>query len=482
MLIDKECEILSISKDIFEREILKELKNKNLAVFGGAGLSRGSGYVDWKGLLRTIADDMGLNIDKETDLVAVAQYHLNEHGRQSINQTILEEFTKEASENDNLSILSGLPISTYWTTNYDTIIEDTLTKNNKKIDKKINQNNLKNFTPNRDVIVYKMHGDISDPDSAVITRDDYEQYGSTRQLFTVNLQGELISKTFLFIGFSFEDPNLEQILSRIRVILLEKGGRTHYCFFKEVSRSDYDDDNDYKYSVVKQKLRIKDLKRYGINTVLVKNYSEITDILRKIEYKYKLNNVFISGSASDYGKFGQEAAIELMHNVSKKLVEKEHRIISGFGLGVGGYIINGALEEIYKSKYKNSNEYLTLRPFPQYASGDKKLADLWQEYRYEMIKEAGVVAFLFGNKLDQDGNLVVANGVISEFEIAKKQGKFIIPIGSTGYASNVIFNEVKSELDNYWYLNDSVDVLENELEPSKIINEIIKIINKIRRH
>ena len=65
---------LSVSKEIFEREILKELNNRNVAVLAGAGLSRGSGYVNWKELLRTIASDMGLNIDKEIDLVAVAQY------------------------------------------------------------------------------------------------------------------------------------------------------------------------------------------------------------------------------------------------------------------------------------------------------------------------------------------------------------------------------------------------------------------------
>lgn len=471
---------LSISIDVFEREVLKELKNRNVAIFAGAGLSRGSGYVEWKDLLRTFANDMGLDIDKETDLVAVAQYHLNANGRHSINQAILEEFTKETEENENLNILSRLPIDTYWTTNYDTLIEDTLKKNNKKIDTKINQNNLKNLTPNRDVVIYKMHGDISDPDNAVITRDDYEEYNSKRQLFTINLQGELVGRTFIFIGFSFEDPNLEQILSRIRVILLEKGGRKHYCFFRKVNRKRYDTDDEFKYSELKQSLRIKDLKRYGINVVLVNEYSEITEILAKIEYKFKLYNVFISGSAEEYGGFGHDPSVELMHNLSKELVKNEHKIISGFGLGVGSYIINGALEEIYHSKYKHTNEYLTLRPFPQYPSGGRALPELWQEYREEMIGEAGVAIFVFGNKKDDAGKVITANGVITEFEIARKQGKFVIPIGSTGYASNDILQEVKKDIDKYWYLKESVDILENEQEPSKLINEVLKIINRIR--
>ena len=43
----------------FIREYTRELHNKNAAVFAGAGLSTGSGYVDWKGLLSEIVRDLG---------------------------------------------------------------------------------------------------------------------------------------------------------------------------------------------------------------------------------------------------------------------------------------------------------------------------------------------------------------------------------------------------------------------------------------
>jgi len=38
------------------------------AVFVGAGLSRSAGFVDWKGLLSEFADELGLDLDVETDL------------------------------------------------------------------------------------------------------------------------------------------------------------------------------------------------------------------------------------------------------------------------------------------------------------------------------------------------------------------------------------------------------------------------------
>lgn len=188
---------MSISIGTFERAALKELRNNNLAIFAGAGLSRGSGFVDWRGLLRDIAEELELDINKEFDLVSVAQYHFNANGRQTINEAIIEEFQRTATRNTNMNILSQLPIDTYWTTNYDSIIEDTLGDSGKIVDKKIDSRQMKNYKPNRDVVVYKMHGDKEFPDNAVITRDDYERYNVERAAFTTQLKGELIAKTFL---------------------------------------------------------------------------------------------------------------------------------------------------------------------------------------------------------------------------------------------------------------------------------------------
>jgi len=55
------------------------------------------------------------------------------------------------------------------------------------------------------------------PDDAIISKDQYEKYFQTHGAFINTLSGDLVSKTFLFIGFSFTDPNLDYILSRIRI-------------------------------------------------------------------------------------------------------------------------------------------------------------------------------------------------------------------------------------------------------------------------
>lgn len=459
-----------MKKKSFIKNYVKDLSDGNAAVFAGAGLSVGAGFVDWKGLLKDIAEEIELDIDKEEhDLVGVAQYYCNEkNGRGVINQIIVDQFKAKAKITENHQILARLPIGVFWTTNYDTLIEDSLESVNKIVDKKIDQANLAITLSNRDAIVYKMHGDVSQVQNAIITRDDYERYSQTHSLFTTALKGDLVSKTFLFIGFSFSDPNLNYILSRVR-IGLEGNQRPHYCILKNIVRDDFDNEETFLNAKAKQLLQINDLKRYSINTILIDDYCEITEILKEIEHEFMKKNIFISGSAAEYGAFNENEAGNFLHDLSNKLVEKNFKIISGFGLGVGSYIINGVLDYAQINETDNLDNMLLLRPFPQKASGDVSLPILWQKYREEMISHAGIAIFVFGNKYDKDKKVINAGGLEKEFKIAKEKGVTIIPVGVTGYQTKLIYNEIMSNFEKYY---------PNKLEIKPLFEELSKIENK----
>jgi NAD-dependent SIR2 family protein deacetylase len=51
--------------EAFLRDYSKEVEEGNAAVFIGAGLSVPAGFVDWRKLLKTLAQDIGLDADKE---------------------------------------------------------------------------------------------------------------------------------------------------------------------------------------------------------------------------------------------------------------------------------------------------------------------------------------------------------------------------------------------------------------------------------
>lgn len=171
-------------------------------------------------------------------------------------------------------------------------------------------------------------------------------------------------------------------------------------------------------------MRIKDLRRYGIQAVILDSYDEITEILQQIERGYLLKNIFISGSISEFGEVWTKQKVnDFTHRLARKLVIEDYRIVSGFGYGIGSTIINGALEEIMRSKYKHVDEHLCLRPFPHFSSGDIPMNELKKKYREDMIQQAGIAVFIFGNKKDENGNIIEADGMIEEFQIAKEQKK-----------------------------------------------------------
>ena len=468
----------------FADKYLKEINNENAAIFAGAGLSVASGLVNWKGLLAEIAEELNLNVDKENDLIALAQYYENEKGgRGSINSQLIDEFTKDVTVSENHYILTSLPIQTFWTTNYDNLIEKTFEDRGKTVDVKRCSENLAINIPRRDAVIYKMHGDITLPHDAVITKDDYESYDEKRQLFTTALQGDLVSKTFLFIGFSFEDPNLEYILSRIR-ILLGNNTRDHYCFFRSINKDDYDSNDDYIYSKTKQDLKIKDLKRYNIQALLINNYQEITDTLKLIQVKLKRQNIFISGAANDYGTFDNIRAEQLIYRLSQKLAEKNFKIISGFGLGIGSSVINGVLSHVYSSTKRHLDDYLIIRPFPQNITNVDERSILWKQYREDMLSDSGIALFFFGNKL-VNGKIVPSDGLLQEFEIAVNQGVKVIPVGLTGFVSKDLWENVMKNTQDYYPDNKDLlntikklgDITSND---NDLINNIIKAINLLQ--
>lgn len=433
--------------------ISTELEEGNLAIFAGAGFSRSAGYVDWRTLLKPIADDLDLDVEKEWDLVTLAQYHtnINHTNRAKLNQLLVTEFSANLLPTENHRILARLPIDTFWTTNYDKLIESSLELNGKIPDVKYTVKQLAITRRHRDAIVYKMHGDVEHASEAVLIRDDYERYHVAMQPFITALSGDLVSKTFLFLGFSFTDPNLEYILSRVR-IQYGRDQRQHHCILRRASQDEKESKADFEYRQRKEKLFEGELLRVGIKTTYVDEYDEITDILKAAEDKHKRRTIFISGAAHDYTPWNQAEAERFVYDLSREISKADFRVISGFGLGIGSAVITGVLEQTVMNGRRLDSEQLVLRPFPQTQSGKRPLPELWREYRRTMIDHAGIAIFLFGNKLQGDV-IVESNGMREEFEIAREKGVFVIPVGITGSITRKIWEEVLLSFDRAKYQN-----------------------------
>jgi hypothetical protein len=443
------------SGDVDERETfitdyLREIRAKNAAVFVGAGLSRGAGYVDWVELLSTVAAELGLDASRETDLVGVAQFHLNANAdnRHELNQRLISEFSDLHDPTENHALLARLPIGVYWTTNYDRLIERALEASGKRTDAKYTVKQLATSRRGRDAVIYKMHGDIEHPADAILTKDDYERYHRTHGPFVSALAGDLVEHTFLFLGVSFTDPNLDYVLGRIRSSF-ERNQRRHFCLMKKRGRLAGESGKDHQYAINKQILMTQDLMRFNIKTLFVNEYTEITAILKTIVNRFRRRTVFVSGSAADYGQWGRVATEDFLARLGATLIAEDFRIASGFGLGVGGAVVAGATQQIYSSKVRSVDEQLILRPFPVGIADPEEREHTFQRYREELIAQAGIAIFVLGNK-DASGVVVDAEGMLDEFALARRLGLYVIPIGASGFVSHKFWNQVMADFGTFF--------------------------------
>lgn len=453
----------------FINDYVDALLSNRAAVFAGAGLSMACGYCDWKGLMNPIAEELGLNIDEVSDLTELAQWYVDDCGvKNHLNQKIVSAFMKNVSLSENHRILASLPIRTYWTTNFDHLIEKALYEAGKTVDKKVTNIDFTCSPSCYDAKVYKMNGDVEQIDTVVLTKSDFEEYSEKRRLFNDAFKADFMSHLFLFIGVSFNDPNMWNILTKIRNNVGKYMRRAYYFAKKE---------DLYK------SLWINSLKKYGLTPIIIEDYSDIPEILDEVKRRYLQHTIFISGAIGHYeAPWTKERVSEFVTALSRRLA-KDYNVMTGFGLGVGSDVINGALQTFENEKIKNWGNRLIMRPFPQF---DEKTPDAvrqsrWNEYRRAFLSGTGASIFLFGNKKVAD-QVVISNGMLQEYEIACEKKQIIIPVGVTGYVAKDIWEKESSKWDilikskyevlNKSYVNDElinavVDILEYELNRCK---------------
>jgi len=459
----------------FLNNFSEQVINNEASLFLGAGISRNSGYPSWKELLNPCAKDLDLSLDNEADYYAVAQFYANKHGDSDLRRIVSSKINKITESNDLLEELLDVGFQSIWTTNYDKLIERGL--NSRYINNNVifSDKNLSSIDKNDKVNIYKMNGDISDPTNMIVTKQDYENYKKKHPLFLTFMKKELVSNTFLFVGYSFTDDLVISSLNSINEYL-GTSINNHYALMV------IDDKTNLRYEYF-----IEDLKRrYGI-TCIFSRKSDLPIIIKMLNEKIRENKIFISGAYDTVPDEINEFADKLSYELVSKLLESGYRISTGVGKRLGTFITGYAHQYLAERNISNPSKYLSMRPFPFHLNleDEKKI-----KYRKIMQRDCSVAIFLFGKSAttEREGSKEktghYSKGVYQEFLIAKEFGHTIIPVGATGYEAEIIWNEVKSNINQYYYLSKRIDKLKNEKDPvelSKLIISILDDVSKNRR-
>lgn len=446
---------MPISQEDFINYISQKICNDELSLFLGAGVSTPLGIPSWKMLLQPLAKQLHLDIETQHDYYALAQYYANMYGNADLKRHVGNSVFSFSTDNKALEKILKLNLRTIWTTNFDTSIERILQKNLIRYQVVNNDRSLANVSSSDATIIYKLNGDCNDLEHIIITMEDWEAYEETHPTMITFLKKELVSNTFLFYGYSFQDNLIKTTLGSIRRFVGDSCN-IHFSIQQRKSTKEFE-------------YQIYDLEqRYHVKTLLVDSYNEIPSIFDKIIERVRKHNIFISGRMGDIVPDEEEKACCLGRELSVGLLDAGYKICTGMGRKIGYFIAGPSIQYLLEKGYKHIEQRLLVRPFDDTMSAERRTA-----YRKRLIDENNIAIFVYGHS-SHSGR---SPGMWEEYQIAKALGRIIIPIGSTGYESGYIWQDVKAHLTEFPYLETVIDDLGTEQEPKKITSLVLKILS-----
>ncbi len=233
-------------------ELVDQFARGNGVIFVGAGLSQGAALPGWSELLAPLADSIALPPHRRADPLKIAQYYENARGRQALVSHVIEQTdTSGKGPTDNHRRLLRLGIRTWVTTNYDDLIEQALREAGERFTQVVRDQDLPYISADTTTLV-KLHGDRGQPDTIVITQQDYNTFFRRFPRIKDKLTGLLLEKTFLFVGYSVSDPDFYQIQAEIAFDLQQHQRVAYAVLFDadEFTLSDLRSHNIYVLSIV----------------------------------------------------------------------------------------------------------------------------------------------------------------------------------------------------------------------------------------
>ncbi|KAB7705480.1 hypothetical protein GBN32_16120 [Plesiomonas shigelloides] len=200
----------------FKAQHLKNIRSANndsrLAIFVGAGISKNSetkgvNIPTWNELVSDLKKD--LELKDEHDLLKIAQLYYLEFKEHSYFKKLKDYFPDNIRPSSIHKQIFELSPQVVITTNWDEILERTVEENGYIYDIiRCDEDLVKSTLPKK---IIKMHGDFKNH-NIVFKEDDYLNYAFNFPLIENYIKSILSTHTVLFLGYSYNDINLKQIM------------------------------------------------------------------------------------------------------------------------------------------------------------------------------------------------------------------------------------------------------------------------------
>lgn len=203
---------------MFEK-LIEFVRKEEVTLFIGAGFSIETGAPSVYDLKHDILEKFYNQQQKkkleDADLSEISETFVEEEcsgSREELISLLKSKFEYERKSMDDHKMLANIPhFKTIITTNYDTTLEDSYNENKRSVIR----NDKDCVYANKEVNIYKVHGDFTDPDSVIITTSDYNKVDKKHSPMWNKVYNEFTSNHVLFIGYGLKDSNILHIIEDI---------------------------------------------------------------------------------------------------------------------------------------------------------------------------------------------------------------------------------------------------------------------------
>jgi hypothetical protein len=132
-----------------------------------------------------------------------------------VEDTAVEGLVDGDPYDEELDLLKGVVVDGIITTNYDPFLEEMFPG----FRVFVGQDQLLFSDPQGVGEIYKVHGSCEEPDSLVLTTEDYAEFDKRNPYLAAKLLTIFVEHPVIFIGYSLGDPNVTRILRSIASVL-----------------------------------------------------------------------------------------------------------------------------------------------------------------------------------------------------------------------------------------------------------------------
>lgn len=150
--------------------------------------------------------------EKITTSTAVLRFKIAEHLKKINIKDINPQY------NEEIELLQHINIDGIITTNWDDVLEQLFPKYTKLV----GQEDLLTMHSYCIGEIYKIHGCIHQPETMILTDDDYNDFSKRNTYLAAKLITIFLEHPIIFLGYSISDPNIQKILKSIIECLSSK--------------------------------------------------------------------------------------------------------------------------------------------------------------------------------------------------------------------------------------------------------------------